>query len=225
VSGLHELVVLQDADAVRRRGAEILFEAAREAVARHGAFAFAVSGGPTPNGMLERAAELGMPWERTGIWQVDERVAPDGHADRNLTGLLHALPADVMGAVRPMPVTDADLDAAAERYAAQLPPAFDLVHLGIGDDGHTASLVPGDPVLDVADRDLALTGEYRGRRRMTFTYRVLDGSPFVLWLVTGEHKAEALARLVAADPSIPAGRVRAARQLIVADAAAASAIG
>jgi 6-phosphogluconolactonase len=225
VSDRHELVVLPGPDAVRRRGAEILLEAARDAVARHGAFTFAVSGGPTPNAMLERAAEMGMPWDRTGIWQVDERVAPDGHVDRNLTGLIGVLPAGAVETVRPMPVTDADLDAAAERYAAQLPPAFDLVHLGIGDDGHTASLVPGDPVLDVRDRDVALTGEYRGRRRMTFTYRVLDGSPFVLWLVTGEHKARALAGLVTADPSIPAGRVRAERQVVVADAAAASAVG
>lgn len=94
--------------------------------------------------------------------------------------------------------------------------------LGLGDDGHTASLVPGDPVLDVSDRDVAVTGEYRGRRRITFTFPVLDRAPFVLWLVTGRDKADALRRLLSSDPAIPAARVRAARQLVIADAAAAS---
>jgi 6-phosphogluconolactonase/glucosamine-6-phosphate isomerase/deaminase len=121
-----------------------------------------------------------------------------------------------------MPVTGPDPEAAAAAYAAQLPERFDVVHLGLGRDGHTASLVPGDPVLEVLDRDVAVTREYRGRRRMTLTFRALDRAPFVLWLVTGRDKSAALARLLASDAGIPAGRVRAARQLVLADADAAS---
>jgi 6-phosphogluconolactonase len=216
-----ELVVLPDADAVARRGAGAIVEAARAAVAAGGSFAVAVSGGRTPQRMFALLGAAGPEWARGGIWQVDERVAPDGHPDRNLPGLLAALPARAASAVHPMPVTDANLEAAAERYAAGLP-SFDLVHLGLGADGHTASLVPGDPVLDVVDRDVAVTGSYRGRRRMTFTFALLDRAPFILWIVTGRDKAPVLPRLLAGDESIPAGRVRAARHVVLADADAAS---
>jgi 6-phosphogluconolactonase len=218
-----ELVVLPDADAVARRAAGVVVEAAREAVAGRGSFALAVSGGRTPGAMFAHLSEHDVPWAELGIWQVDERVAPDGDPDRNLTGLLGALPDEARRVVRPMPVADPDLEAAAARYAADLP-AFDLVHLGLGDDGHTASLVPGDPVLGVVDRDVALTGEYRGRRRMTFTFAVLSRAPFVLWLVTGMDKAAMLPRLLAGDETVPAGRVEAKRQLVLADADAASAL-
>ncbi|MEX2204273.1 MAG: 6-phosphogluconolactonase [Actinomycetota bacterium] len=224
MAGLYELEVMPDAEAAARRAAEVVDETARSAVEERGAFALAVSGGRSPSLMFADLATRDAPWKQTGIWQVDERVAPDGHPDRNLTGLLENLPPDARSAVRPMPVTDDDLEAAAARYAASQPDRFDLVHLGLGDDGHTASLVPGDPVLDVVDRDVALTGEYRRRRRMTFTYPLLDRQPFVLWLVTGKDKAAVLRLLLAADPSIPAGRVRAARQLVLADRAAASAL-
>lgn len=200
----------------------MIAEAARTAVADRGAFALAVSGGRSPSAMFARLGAGDVPWADTGIWQVDERVAPDGDPDRNLTGLLGSLPSEGRAAVRPMPVTDQDLDAAAERYAAALPGRFDVVHLGLGDDGHTASLVPGDPALDVLDRDVAVTAEYRGWRRMTFTYPLLDRAPFVLWLVAGEDKAPVLPLLLASDPAIPAGRVRAVRQLVLADRAAAA---
>jgi 6-phosphogluconolactonase len=223
MAGPHELEMVPDAEAAARRAAEIVAEIARSAVEERGSFALAVSGGRSPSLMFaDLAAHL--PWTQTGIWQVDERVAPDGDPDRNLTGLLENLPDEGRGVVRPMPVTDDDLDAAAGRYATSLPERFDVVHLGLGDDGHTASLVPGDPVLDEVDREVAVTGEYRGRRRMTFTYPLLDRQPFVLWLVTGQDKAAVLPLLLAADPSIPAGRVRAARQLVLADRAAAWAL-
>jgi 6-phosphogluconolactonase/glucosamine-6-phosphate isomerase/deaminase len=161
-----------------------------------------------------------MPWAHTTIDQVDERVAPDGDPDRNLTHLRESL-AGAPATVKTMPVERVDLEAAAAAYAAELPDRLDLVHLGLGDDGHTASLVPGDPVLEVADRPVAATHEYRGRRRLTLTYAGLARAEQILWLVTGSDKAEPLRKLNAGDGSIPAGRVEAGRSLIVADRAAA----
>ena len=146
-------------------------------------------------------------------------MAPAGDPARNLVALLEALPRE---SLHPMPVEDPDLEEAARRYAAELPPALDLVHLGLGPDGHTASLIPGDPVLDVRDRLVAVTGEYQGHRRMTLTYPALEAAREIVWLVTGEEKREILARLLARDPSIPAGLIANPRQLVVADAAAAA---
>jgi len=126
-----------------------------------------------------------------------------------------------------MPVDEKDLESAARRYALTLreiagsPPVLDLVHLGLGPDGHTASLVPGDPVLDVTDTDAAVTGVYQGRRRMTLTYPILNRSRTVLWLVTGSDKAGMLVRLRDGDLSIPASRVRRDHALVFADRAAA----
>ena len=212
--------MLPDADAVARRGAVIVAAAARGAIAERDRFTFAVSGGRTPWAMFTALAEEDVPWERVTIYQVDERVAPEGDPDRNLTHLRASLPAAAAADVRPMPVEAPDLEAAAADYAASLPARLDLIHLGLGPDGHTASLVPGDPVLDVTDRDVAVTGVYQGRRRMTLTYPVLDRARQVLWLVTGTDKVDALRRLQAGDRSIPGGRVAAAA-VVVADAAAA----
>ncbi|HKI28429.1 MAG TPA: 6-phosphogluconolactonase [Actinomycetota bacterium] len=214
------LQVLPDADAVARRAAGVVAAAAREAIASRGRFTFAVSGGETPWAMFKALAEEDVLWHEVGIWQVDERVAPHGDPDRNLTSLVPVIPAGAD--LRPMPVTEPDLAAAADRYAASLPAAFELVHLGIGDDGHTASLVPGDPVLDVTDRDVAVTGEYRGLRRVTVTYPVLDRAGLALWMITGSDKAPMVPRLLAGDRSIPAGRVATAEQLVLVDAAAAA---
>ena len=212
--------MLDDAQAVAERGAEIVADAAAAAVAERGRFTFAVSGGHTPWAMF--AALYGrMPWDKVTIFQVDERIAPDGDPDRNLTQLQRSLPPGGAADVRPLPVWADDLVAAAALYADALPEQLDLVHLGLGPDGHTASLVPGDPVLDVTDHDVALTGEYQGRGRMTLTYPVLNRARKILWLVTGEDKVDALARLRAGDPSIPAGRISTASALVIADAAAA----
>ena len=215
-----EIEVLPDAEAVARRGAELVAEHAAEAISDHGRFTFAVSGGRTPWAMFAHLADR-LPWEEVTIFQVDERVAPDGDPDRNLTHLLDSLPPQAAVDVRPMPVTADDLEQAAEDYSAALPDAFDLVHLGLGPDGHTASLVPGDAVLDVTGRDVAVTGEYQGRRRMTLTYPTLDRARHILWLVTGEDKVDALHRLRGGDRSIPGGRVGTTNALVVADAAAA----
>ena len=178
--------------------------------------------------MLRALAREDVPWDRVHLLQVDERVAPYGDADRNLSALRESL--TVPARVHPMPVERDDLDAAATHYADTLtsvagsPPELDLVHLGLGGDGHTASLVPGDPVLDVGDRDVAITGPYQGRRRMTLTYPALDRARQVVWLVTGEDKAAMLARLCDGDATIPAGRVRAAQAAVFADHAAAAEI-
>jgi 6-phosphogluconolactonase len=225
--------VLYDAAAVARRAAGIITAAAREAVAARGCFIAAVSGGRSPWAMLRALAGQKLPWKKIHVVQVDERVAPEGHADRNLTHLRaslldHApLPPDHIHA---MPVEATDLEAAAKRYAQVLkeiagsPPVLDLVHLGLGPDGHTASLVPGDPVLDITEDDVALTGLYQGRRRMTLTYPILNRSRRILWVVTGKEKTEMLARLRDGDRSIPAGRVHRESAVVLADRAAAAAI-
>ena len=172
--------------------------------------------------MFARLGEMDLDWDHIDVFQVDERVAPDGDPDRNLTHIRANLPEAALARLRPMPVTEEDLDAAATRYEAELPKPLDLVHLGIGPDGHTASLVPGDPVLEVTDRLVALTGgEYQGRRRMTLTYPALAEARKVFWLIAGEDKRDALAKLLAGDPSIPAGRVEAADATVLANEAAA----
>jgi 6-phosphogluconolactonase len=200
----------------------LIAETARAAVADRGAFTLAISGGLAPLPMFARLADEDVPWEATEIFQADERVAPDGDDDRNLTKIAPRLPPAAVSRLRPMPVTDDDLEAAAARYEGLLPEALDLVHLGIGPDGHTASLVPDDPVLEVTDRLVALTGgEYEGRRRMTLTYPALAGARRILWLVTGEDKRDALARLLDGDRSIPAGRVAVGDGLVIADRLAA----
>jgi len=222
---------LADADAVARAGAAVTAEEARAAVAARGRFVMAVSGGNTPWKMLRALADQQLPWADVHIVQVDERVAPAGHPDRNLTHLRESLLAHCPlrpEQVHAMPVEATDLQWASARYAATLeeiagaPAVLDLAHLGLGLDGHTASLVPGDPVLDVTDADVALTGIYQGRRRMTLTYPMLDRSRRIVWLVTGREKAEMLARLRGGDRSIPAGRVRQHEAVVLADHEAAA---
>jgi 6-phosphogluconolactonase len=225
---------LADADAVAGAGAAFTAVQAREAVAARGRFIMAVSGGRTPWTMLRALAGERMPWADVHVVQVDERVALAGDPDRNLTHLRESLLARCPlppEQVHAMPVEAADLEAASERYALTLrqiagsPAVLDLAHLGLGADGHTASLVPGDPVLDVTDADVALTGLYQGRRRMTLTYPLLNRSRRIVWLVTGREKAEMLARLCGGDRSIPAGRIRQDQALVLADHEAAARSG
>jgi 6-phosphogluconolactonase len=222
--------VLANADAVARRAAALIAAEARDAVVARGQFTLAVSGGHTPWLMLRALAGEKVPWEEMHLFQVDERVAPAGHADRNLTHLRESLLTRVPlppEQVHAMPVEESDLDASAKAYAQALaeiagsPPVIDLLHLGLGPDGHTASLVPGDPVLNVTDQDVALTGIYQGRRRTTLTYPIINRSKRILWVVTGSDKAGPLVRLRNADPSIPAGRVSQVQALVLADSSAA----
>ena len=201
-------------------------EAGREAASDHGSFSLAVSGGRTPWRMLALLSDMPLPWEETQMFQVDERIAEPGSQDRNLTHLITMLPIERQAVVRPMPVTSRDLDAAARDYESALPERLDLVHLGLGPDGHTASLVPGDPVLEVGDRRVAVTAtEYQGHRRMTLTYPALARARRIVWLVTGDDKRDALARLLDGDRSIPAGRVENGDMVVVADEAAAAESG
>ena len=221
-----EVEVVPDADALAARAATFVAARAREAVADHGRFAFAVSGGRTPWAMFADLGNEDVPWEAIELYQVDERVAPHGDHDRNLTQLEASLPAGRSAGsggptIHAMPVEEGDLEAAATGYAAELPDRFDLVHLGLGPDGHTASLVLGDPVLDVTDRAVAMTAEYDGRRRMTLTYPALTRTDEVMWLVAGADKVDALRRLLAGDRAIPGARVAATRQIVFADRAAA----
>jgi 6-phosphogluconolactonase len=225
--------VLNNADEAAQEAAWFVAEEARAAFAARGRFIFAVSGGRTPWLMLRALAERDLPWEGVHLVQVDERVAPAGDPDRNLTHMRASLRGYVPvrpDHIYPMPVESFDLEAAAKHYSyvlqgiAGTPAVLDLVHLGLGPDGHTASLIPGDPVLEVADRDVALTRLYQGRRRMTLTYPILNRSRRILWLVTGRDKAEMLLRLRDGDASIPAARVLQDQALVLADSAAAEQI-
>lgn len=218
-----ELEVLADEKAAARRTAELVAAIGAEAEAERNIFSLAMSGGRSPWAMLAMLGEEEeMPWDKTELFQVDERIASPGSEDRNLTHMVLGLSMDHQAALRPMPVTQRDLEAAAREYERTLPDPLDCVHLGLGPDGHTASLVPGDPVLEVTDRRVALTETaYQGHYRMTLTYPTLNTARQVVWLVTGPDKVEALAKLLAGDTSIPAGRVENARMTVVADAAAA----
>lgn len=222
--------VLADAQAVAREAAVVVAAEARASVAEHGRFLMAVSGGRTPWMMLRHLSTQDVPWDKVHLFQVDERMAPAGHQDRNLTHLRDSLltePPLPPEHLHAMPVEEPDPEAAAEAYARTISavaghtPVLDLVHLGLGTDGHTASLVPGDAALAVINREVALTGIYQGWRRMTLTYPILNRARFILWLVTGSEKRDMLARLRDGDRSIPAGRIRRDHALVLADRAAA----
>jgi 6-phosphogluconolactonase len=218
-----DLEVVADEKAAAWRAAELIAAAGRVSVEERNMFSLAISGGRTPWAMLAILGDVEeMPWAETELFQVDERIASPGSQERNLTHMVLGLSMDHQAALRPMPVTQRDLDAAAREYESQLPERLELVHLGLGPDGHTASLVPGDPVLEVTDRRVALTEHpYQGHRRMTLAYPALDAARRIVWLVTGEEKRDALAKLLAGDRSIPAGRVENDEMVVVADEAAA----
>jgi 6-phosphogluconolactonase len=229
-----KIEVHPDDDSIARAAAAIIAADARAAVPSRGRFVMAVSGGRTPWLMLRALAGEQLPWDYVHVVQVDERAAPAGDPDRNLTHLRESLLEHaplLSGHIYAMPVEAPDLNRAAQQYAATLqgvagtPPVLDLVHLGLGADGHTASLVPGDPVLDVTDAEVAVTRPYQGRCRMTLTFPIINRSRRILWLVTGREKARALVRLRDEDPSIPASRVRRDRALILADRPAAEQLG
>jgi 6-phosphogluconolactonase len=226
-----QLEVLRDAETVAARAAAIIAETARAAYQARGLFIMAVSGGHTPWLMLRMLTREEVPWAVVHVFQVDERIAPAGDTDRNLTHLQESLlenaPLDPAH-IYPMPVESRNPAAAAAEYAMTLqkiagsPPVLDLVHLGLGPDGHTASLIPGDPILKVIDSDIGITGSYQGRERMTLTYPIINRARQILWVVTGTEKVKPLGQLLNADSSIPGGRIRRDRALVLADQAAAA---
>ena len=216
---LHELREYDDDGSLAAAAADFVVERSRQCVERTGTFTFAVSGGRTPWAMFAELTSRDVAWEHVVLYQVDDRIAPAGSSERNLTNLMASLGA-VRPRIEPLPVNDDDLDAGARRYGAALPEHFDLLHLGLGPDGHTASLVPSDPVLDVTDRLIAVTELYQERRRMTMTYPALTRADQVLWLITGIDKRAALTKLLRGDTSIPAGRVLVSQSLIMADRSA-----
>jgi 6-phosphogluconolactonase len=227
-----EVEILADADAVAKRGAGIIAAAAREAASLRGCFNVAFSGGKAPWIMLRALADEDVPWDKVQVFQVDERVAPAGGPDRNLTHLKESLLAHAplrIDQIHAMPVELPELEGATGQYEQTLqhfcgrPSVLDLAHLGMGPDGHTASLVPGDPVLEVTDRDVAITGVYEGHQRMTLTYPVLNRSRRILWLVTGADKVDALKKLRDGDTSIPAGRIARENAVLLAEKAAVGA--
>jgi 6-phosphogluconolactonase len=225
-----KIEVQPNAEAAAKAGAKFIATLARDTIAAREQFVMAVSGGQVPWRMFRLLADEQVQWHAVHLVQVDERVAPAGDADRNLTHLHASLLAHTSlppHHIHAMPVEDKNLEAAAQNYSRLLqqiagsPPVLDLVHLGMGPDGHTASLVPGDPILNVTDRDVALTGMYQKHQRMTLTYPILNRARQILWLVSGAEKASAFQRLVNADPSIPAGRIRQDNAMVLVDLAAA----
>ena len=222
--------VFANAETVAREAAKFIAEMARQTVNDQGRFLMAVSGSRTPWQMFKNLSQENIPWKDVHLFQVDERLAPSGHADRNLTHLqaclLNHSPIDPEH-IHAMPVENGVLDTMAGNYIQTLqkiagnPPVLDLVHLGMGIDGHTASLVPGDPVLEMMDTDVALTRPYQGRRRLTFTFPIINRSRCILWLITGGGKFEMLNRLREADESIPAGQVCMSKAIVLVDKEAA----
>ena len=217
------------ADQVAAGAAAYLEHQIREALAHQPSYSLAISGGRTPWEMLKILSKADLPWQRVNLFQVDERVAPDGHADRNLTQLFQAIAGTPMVTqlrIFPMPVLAEDLEEGCREYTHVLDEVtegkgLDLIHLGLGSDGHTASLVPGDGVLDTEDRLVACTQNlYQGRIRMTLTYPLLNSAKQLLWIVTGSEKQEMVKRLLQQDPSIPAGSIRQENALLMVDQAA-----
>lgn len=225
-----ELKILQSADEVARQAALFIADLIKENIAKKGFFTLAISGGRTPWEMIKILAQENLPWEKVYLFQVDERITPEGNPDRNLTQLFNTIQGTRLMTrlnIFPMRVIAENLEEACEEYASHIQEVtrngkLDLIHLGLGSDGHTASLIPGDAVCEVADRDVALTtSPYQGRQRMTLTYPLINRAEKILWLLTGEEKTEMLQRLLNADQEIPAGRVSQNQALIFADEPAA----
>jgi 6-phosphogluconolactonase len=215
----HEVQVFDSVDELARASAAYVAAHMGQLRGRPGPFTFALSGGKSPWLMLAELGHEDVAWEGTTIYQVDERVIPLSDDLRNLKHINEALGAND-ATIEAMDVESPELNEAAYDYASKLPSRFDLIHLGLGPDGHCASLVPNDPVLEVTDRLVAISGPYQDTVRMTLTYPALARADQLLWLVSGDDKREALAKLLDGDTSIPAGRVVAGASLVMTDRSA-----
>ena len=224
-----KIEIFPQTEQVAIQAAAYLEQVIRKALTHQKSFSLAISGGRTPWEMLKILSKADLPWQRINLFQVDERVAPDGHPDRNLTQLFQAIagtPMVMQLRIFPMPVNAKDLDAAVKEYAEVLnevteSKGLDLIHLGIGSDGHTASLVPGDEVLEIQNRLVAYTqNSYQGRIRMTLTYPLINAAKQILWIVTGSEKREMVQRMLQQDSSIPAGNIQQKNALLMVDKAA-----
>lgn len=186
----------------------------------------AVSGGDSAPPVWDHLARSGVSWERVHLWQVDERVAPAGGPDRNATGLLARLvaPAGVPEEhVHLLPVDEPDLAQAAVRYGHELGRwcggHLDVVHLGLGADGHTASWPPADPALDAATGDVAVVGPFRGVVRLTLTRAAVNRADVRLLHVTGAAKRPALLAFLRGDAAVPASHLRRSGTTVITDQA------
>ncbi len=215
----HQLRVFESVEELAIGSAAFVAQRQRDRDSNNGPFTFALSGGRSPWLMLSELSHDEIAWSSTTIYQVDERAVANDDDLRNLKHIRAAL-SSTDALIEAMDVENTDLEAGAREYAALLPARFDLIHLGLGPDGHCASLVPDDPVLEVTDRLVAIAGPYQGTMRMTLTYPALHRADQLLWLVSGEDKVDALAKLLDGDTSIPAGRVEASASLVMADRAA-----
>ena len=224
------LKITHDAESAANAAAAEIARTCADAVAIRGQALVAFSGGETPWLMLRELCRFDLPWQKIFVAQVDERVAPRDDARRNFTRLEQILVrAGRLSSAQllPMPVETEDLAAAATGYQAALeerggaPLQLDLVQLGLGADGHTASLVPGDPALQALDRDVAVTSAYQGLRRMTLTLPAINRARRKLWLVTGAAKSARLRELLAGTGGTPAIAVSRDDTLVVADESAA----
>ncbi|MGE0581940.1 MAG: 6-phosphogluconolactonase [Steroidobacteraceae bacterium] len=219
----------EDVATTEQAAAEFIAAHLAQAISERGRATLAVSGGRTPWAMFERLAALNVAWAHVHLFQVDERIAPENDAARNWTQLIASpLAARIPAAHRhPMPVGIADAAAAAAAYAATLveacgePPVLDVVHLGLGDDGHTASLFQGDPLLEERARDVGVSGPRAGLRRLTLTLPAIDRARCIVWLALGAGRQRAVAQLFAGDRAISASRVSRERATAFTDPAAA----
>lgn len=228
-----EIRTFQSAEDVAKEAAIYIADRIRENIARKGFFTMAISGGRTPWAMIKELAQEDLPWEKVFLFQVDERIVPDAHPERNLTQLFKAIEGSRLVLrlnIFPMRVNAEDLDEACAEYESHINRMtengkLDLIHLGIGPDGHTASLIPDDSVLEVSEKGVAITeSEYQGRRRMTLTYPLINQAEKILWVITGQEKAEMLNRLLHKDPSIPAGKINQHHAIVLTEESASTKI-
>ena len=213
-----DLVELDVGPEPAQRAAAWIARRLRDATRCRSTASLALSGGSTAPPLLDALLGHDVAWDRVEVWQVDERIAADGHAARNANQLAGVAE---RARVRLMPVTSGDLRAAARRYAASLPERFDVVHLGLGSDGHTASWPPDRPEVANSDRAVELVEFFNGWPRMTLTRRVVDDARARLVLATGASKRPIVERWLRGDRSVPIAWIRRSGTRVVLDDEAA----